>query len=588
MLTHRFLILLLALPVALIGPLLVRPSAWAGDLAFTNQTGPAGLTISHSPTYSDSFLAGGAVADFDRDGWQDIFYPAGGGQPDRLYLNNRDGTFTDRASEWGIADTHQSTSAAAADYDGDGWTDLFVTSFFGNRLYRNDGGAGFTNVIGTSGIGSISPYGGAFGDYDLDGDLDLAIVSWSTASQNRLFRNDGDGTFTDVTGPSGVGTALGSIVGFTVRFADMDGDRYPELLWVGDFGTTEYLINDGDGTFTNATAASGVGFDSTEMGHTVADFDRNGRFDWYVTTISTNNLYMNQGSHSYIEQAGPVGVQFTGWGWATVAIDFDHDEKIDIAATSQGAGQFLYRNTSVDPSTALSFAFADVGFSSGASGRGLANLDYDNDGDQDLVVFPHQGPLLLFRNDLSGDDTHWLRLFLDPGTTTDIPPHGVGAVVSATTGAVTQMGRLDAGSNYLSQSEMSVHFGLGAAETIDELRIEWPNGEVSTYTDVDADQTLTIVHGQPLTPQFRRGDANGDGALDVSDAVFLLGTLFTGDDAAGCEDAADANDDGGLDISDAVTVLNHLFAGGALPEPIACGDDPTPDALDCTTTTGCP
>lgn len=563
--------------------------SWAGDLAFTNQTSAAGISVSHSPTFGDSFLAGGAVGDFDGDGWQDIFYPAGGGASDRLYMNNGDGTFTDRAAEWGVADNHQGTSAAVGDYDGDGWLDLFVSSFSGNRLYHNDGGAGFTNMLGAAGIGTISPYGGAFGDYDLDGDLDLAIVSWSTSSENRLFRNDGDGTFTDVTASSGVGAALGSIVGFTVRFADMNGDRYPELLWVGDFGTSEYLINDGDGTFTNATASAGVGFDGTEMGHTVADFNRDGLFDWYVTTISTNNLYMNLGNHTYQERATISGVDFTGWGWGTVAVDFDHDLRIDIAATSQGGGQFLYRNISTDVTASLLFQFASVGFASSVSGRGLSHVDYDNDGDYDLLVFPNQGGLQLFRNDLSGDDIHWIKLFLEPGSATDVPPHGVGTVVYVTVGGETLMSRMDAGNNYLSQSEMSVHFGLGSFDTIEELRVEWPNGDTTIMNDVAADQALTLLAAPIATPSFVRGDINADGNTDIADAVFLLSTLFSGGDPATCDDAADTNDDGSVDISDAIAALGALFSATPLAPPITdCGLDPTADSLECVEFSACP
>lgn len=580
-----------------IATLAIRIGLWTGiavaatpavaqTAAFTNQTGPAGLAASHVPTYGDGFLAGGTVGDFDGDGSQDIFFPGGGGAPDRLFLNDGTGHFTDQSVAWGLTGNHGGTSATAADYDADGDLDLFVNSFQGNRLYQNQGGS-FVNVIAAAGVLSASRYGAAFGDHDLDGDLDLAVVDWSSAAQNRLFRNDGDGTFTDVTAASGVGSALSGIVGFTVRFCDMDGDRYPELLWVGDFGTSRYLRNNANGTFSNLTASAGVGFDSNEMGHTVADFDRDGDFDWYITTINTNNLYRNDGNHSYTQIGEVSGVSNTGWGWGTVACDFDHDGRIDIAATSQSSGQFLFRNLGQVGTNPLLFQFWNIGFSSGVSGRGLANLDADADGDQDLVIFPRSGPLQFFRNDLSGPDTHWLRITLGRGAASDIAPHGAGAVITVATGGTTQLGRIDLGANYLSQSEIAAHFGLGAATIADTVTVDWASGTQTVLTDVAVDQTLHIEAEGPPEPEFRRGDANDDGAVDLADAISSLAMLFSGGPPAPCSDAADTNDDGSIDISDAVLVLAHLFSGGVIPAPNGCGVDPTDaDALDCATGAG--
>ncbi len=561
--------------------------AWAGGvMSFSNQSAAAGVSVSHSPTYGDSFLAGGAVGDFNDDGFQDIFFPRGGGGPDRLYINDGDGTFTDEASAWGIAATHQGTAAAVADFNGDGWVDLYVSSFNGNRLYRNDGGTGFTNIAAAAGVGlSSAPYGAAWGDYDLDGDLDLAVCSWSTSSTNRLYRNNGDETFTDVTGPAGLLSALSGIVGFTTKFVDMNGDLYPELLWVGDFGTSRYLINNGDGTFTNGTAAAGVAFDSTEMGHTVADFDRDGDFDWYVTTINSNNLYENVGVHDYDNIAGPAGVEFTGWGWGTVSGDFDHDLRVDLAATSQG-GQYIMRNITSFPGGSLQFNYPVSGFSSGVSGRGLANFDYDNDGDQDLIVFPRSGALQLFRNDLSGPDTHWIRIWLEPGTSSDIPPHGVGSVITVTVGGVSLMGRVDAGNNYLSQSELSAHFGLGAATVIDELTVQWTNGATTTLTSVAVDQQLTITYA---IAEFKRGDVNVDGASDIADPIYLLDSMFSSGPAPACESASDVNDDAMVNIADVVALLAGIFEGAAIADPYSnCGVDPTADSLGCDSFSACP
>ncbi len=279
-----------------------------GTPGFSDQTTDAGVVASYSPAVA-GFLAGGVVGDFNRDGWQDIFYPAGGDVADKLFINNGDGTFVDQASSWGIAATHRSTAAAVGDYDGNGWLDIFVTSLGPttgeapghHRLYRNNGDGTFSDVAAAAGVeqsaaSGADGWGGAWGDYDLDGDLDLAVAGWRELDGNRLFRNDGDGTFTDVTSRAGLGSLPGTN-GFSPRFVDMDDDRYPELIWIGDFGTSHYYTNDGDGTFTDFTAGSGTSQDGTEMGMTVADWDEDGDFDFYVTTISTNNLYLNQGGH---------------------------------------------------------------------------------------------------------------------------------------------------------------------------------------------------------------------------------------------------------------------------------------------------
>ncbi len=491
----------------------------AGSASFSDQTSSAGVTASFSPGIA-GFLAGGAVGDFNNDGWQDIFYPAGGDTPDKLFINNGNGTFTDRAADWGIALAHRSTAAAVADYDGDGWLDIYVTSLGTvasqqageHKLYRNMGNGTFADRAASAGVDRVSAttadgWGAAWGDYDLDGDLDLAVAGWNSNDGNRLYRNDGDGTFTDVTSAAGISAALAGINGFAPRFADMDGDRYPELIWIGDFSASRYFINDGDGTFTNFTAGSGTSQDGTEMGMTVADWDEDGDFDFYVTTINTNNLYINQGGNVFQNQAAATGTVNTGWGWATAAVDFDHDTLVDIVATSQGGRGYAFHNTSTGGALSFDEIALTIGLGGSIDGRGLSTFDYDNDGDQDVIVFPHAGSVKLFRNDLAGPDNHWLRIFLDASGMEDVPPGGIGSVVKVSLGGRTLLGRIDGGSNYLSQSEMSAHFGLGAATVVDEVRVEWSNGEITTLTNVATDQTLTISGSPALfTDGFESGN----------------------------------------------------------------------------------
>ncbi len=496
---YRSLVPGLALAMAFLVP------AGAQTAMFSDQTAATGVVASHVPTYTASFVAGGAVGDFNRDGFQDIFIPSGGGVPDRLFINNGNGTFTDQAAAWGVAVAHRSTGAAVGDFDGDGWLDIYVTSLGPagsdapghHRLYKNNGGMSFTDVAGMMGVATTSGgqgdgWGACWGDYDLDGDLDLCVAGWIT-NANVLFRNDGT-TFTAVTAAAGLG-ALSQVNGFTPRFVDMDGDFYPELIFIGDFSTSRYYKNNGDGTFTDVTASSGTSQDGTEMGMTVGDFDEDGLFDFYVTTISTNNLYMNQGNNTFVNQASTAGVDNTQWGWGTVAVDFDNDTFLDLVATTQSGRQYAFQSTATAPSQ-LSFneVALTIGLNTAISGRGLANFDYDNDGDQDLVFFPFNGPIQVFRNDVSGPgNTHWLRVFLDRGNNPFVAPDGIGCKVKIQLGTRQIVRFIDGGSNYASQSELSAFFGLGTATTVNQVTVEWSDGTVSILNNVAADQTLTVV-----------------------------------------------------------------------------------------------
>ncbi|MEQ8850694.1 MAG: FG-GAP-like repeat-containing protein [Phycisphaerales bacterium] len=548
-----------------------------GTPGFTDWSQAAGIgtvqDLSQSPyPVGGHMFAGGAVGDFNGDGWQDLFVLSGGAGPDALYINDGDGTFTNRAAAWGLTAIHYGCGAAVGDYDSDGDVDIFVTSHGevgeplstgGHMLYRNDGGQ-FTDVAAAAGVATTAPLigdglGAAFGDYDLDGDLDLAVAGWLINNRgNRLFRNNGDGTFTDAT--HALGYDMRFVHGFSPRFVDMNGDRYPELLWVADFRTSKYFINNGDGTFTEATEASGTGLDANGMGTTIGDFDLDGRLDWYVTSIFQDNeddrvgnmLYMNVGDHVYEERGADARVNDGGWGWGTVAVDVDHDGDEDLVETNgwyssewtnEACRLFINQGNARFVDEAATYGLDDDGF-----GRGLVNMDFDNDGDQDIVVFNNGEAPVLFRNDLAPADRGWLRVFLETTGHSGLAPQGIGALVTARTGGVERIRYVEAGCNYLSVSETAAHFGLGAALVIDELEVAWPNGRRNVWRNLPANRTLT------LSPCLLDGDADGDGQVDFNDLNRLL-------DAWGASvtpwRGGDVNGDGQVDASD----LNRVLAG---------------------------
>ena len=509
--------------------------AGAADVTFVECAAEVGLVGSHAPSWDSysTMSSGGAVADFNNDGWQDLYYVSGGETPDFLFINNGDGTFTDKAEEAGVSRPHRGHSAAAGDYDNDGWVDIFVTSLGPedlwismpgyHLLYHNNGDGTFTDKAEEAGANFSAPLdpegmGASFGDYDLDGDLDLFIASWRpNIGGNVLLKNDGDGTFSDATEAAGL--YADGIWGFTPRFIDMDGDRYPELLLTADFGTSRYYRNDLDGTFTDITKASGTGLDDNGMGCTIGDFNNDGMFDWFVTSVFSfigandpihptpgtgNMLYLNRGGHRFEEISKKAGVNRGGWGWGTVSIDVDHDGFLDIVGTNgfminnnDGNQEWIKDKSYIfknNGDLTFTHAAAEFGFDHASEGRGMVNLDVDNDGDQDIVIFNRKERITFFRNEMNGENTRWLRVFLDTTKSTGVAPNGIGTRVIATVAGKSQYRYIDGGPGFLSTSELSAHFGFRNAALIDELRIEWPNGELTILEDVKTNQTVTVEY----------------------------------------------------------------------------------------------
>ncbi len=537
---------------------LCAPGALAQS--FTDVTDTAGIQFEHRPSAdhrSGPMSGGGAVGDVDGDGYPDIFVLGSGDAPDALFINQRNGSFVNRAADYGLDTPHRGTGAAFADVDGDGDLDLYVTSFGDrdlvlpaagqHRLYRNDG-ARFTDVAPDAGVAFSAPYpdgyGATFGDIDLDGDLDLFVGGWhvlgvGTAYGSRLYRNRGDGTFDDISEASGV--LAKSTQAFGAAFQDMDQDGYPELIIAGDFGTSRYLRNNGDGTFTELDPGTGqpvtlatdpnwsIGKAHNGMGLAVGDVDGDLRPDFFLTAIWPtfhfesafwgNGLYLNRGGHRFFEHAAPAGVADGGWGWGTALVDLDHDRRLDIAMTNGWPmDDDITGETFTGEATDLFFQRHDGAFDESADkaglthtlqGRGLMTLDYDRDGDLDMVLMSNRGALCLYRNETVRDgplqrvarNQKWLQITLNTQHRPDLAPQGLGANVFIDAGGVQQRAWMTQSPSFLGVGETMLHFGLGTTQLIEKLVVQWPGGETTRLVNLRANRRVMVHAPGRLAPR---------------------------------------------------------------------------------------
>ncbi len=550
--------------------------AFGADPLVSNQTMNAGLGIAHvgfdNGLGIESMTAGGACGDFDNDGDLDLFIIGGSGTTDHLYINDGTGHFVDMASAWGVDRVHKGSGASVGDFNNDGFLDLMVTSMgppdmLANDwsiLYKNNGDSTFTDVTAIAGVGTgnsvlTDAFSSAFGDYDLDGDLDLAVAGWYGGS--ALYRNNGDGTFTDVT-TDALDADMTVVRAFAPRFVDMNGDRYPEILWVADFETSIYFVNNGDGSFTDQTATAGTGLDSNGMGNTFGDYNNDGRLDWYVTSritldgpapgASGNMLYMaTETEHVFNEVSIASGCNFGYWGWGAVSLDINHDGNLDIFATN---GFWHVGYTDVPSAMFLNDGtgnFVDIaplcGMDDAGQGRGVIHGDFDGDGDEEIVLLNTREQMNYYRNDLAGPDTNSITLDFNTSAIANLAPNGFGTRVLIDSASHNQLRYLDGGSNYLSQSELSVHAGIGS-DTSASITILWANGDVDVYPAVMPGRYTITALACPA-------DFTLDGIVNFFDVSAFL-TMFTQGHPQG-----DITQDGIYNFFDVSAFLANFGAG---------------------------
>ncbi len=525
--------------------------------------------------------AGCAAGDYDNDGWPDL-YVTRTALPNLLFHNNQDGTFTEVGAAAGVAFSDLSSGAGWGDADNDGDLDLYVCTYRTtgvNLLYINNGNGTFTEDAAARGVNLPNIWSPArrkfssstFGDYDLDGDLDLHVAEWAgdlLQARNSLFQNDGTGYFTDVTAASGV--SAGPVHGFSPGFFDMDNDNWPDLLIAADFGTSCMFRNNGNGTFTDITGSASVGTDENGMGSAVGDYDNDGRLDWFVTSIydpnstceiascnwgdTGNRMFHNEGAGVFTDATDAAGVRDGRWGWGTSFFDFDNDGDLDLGMTNGIIFPFtndenlfntdpvrIWNNNGAGVMTEVAVA---MGVTDTASGKGFLCFDYDNDGDVDLFIANCAGHPKLYRNE-GGNANNWLK-FSMRGRTTNHFGLGARVYVQALEAGPTQTREISVGSNYQSHNDLVSHVGLGiGVASVHMVRVVWPaSGLEQEFLDMAANQTLVIE-------EVPKGDVDLSGAATVADVDIMVDLLLGGSPTGFMQAwAADVDNNGIIDGKD--------------------------------------
>ena len=521
----------------------LRPALATAEVQFVDVTAAAGIAFHHRNGATgekhpyEPLGSGVAFLDYDGDGWLDLYFVNTAG-PGALYRNRGDGTFEETTERAGVANSGCGMGCTAADYDNDGDTDLYITCYGPNILYRNNGDGTFTDATVVAGVGDPGvAMGTAFADYDMDGDLDLYVANYLEyrpelnkycarvkgiriycgpnafpPQPDVFYRNNGDGTFTDITESTGLVADAARELGAV--FLDYDNDGDPDLYVCGDMTPNLLYRNDG-GRFTEAGLMAGCSYSDegtvlSGMGVTAGDYDNDGFFDLFVTNHQreTNSLYRNMGNGFFADVtfASGLGVpSLSSLALGTVFFDYDNDgdrdlfvanghlddnvELFDTDVTYPQQNQ-LFRNEGNGRFTEVANS-AGPGLALMQVSRGVALGDYDNDGDLDLAVSNNNEPAVLLRND-GGNRNHWLALRLVGAGAPFSNPDGIGARIKVVANDLVQVDEVRGGSSWLSQNDLRVFFGLGVKERIELVEIRWPSGVVQQLKDVEVDQLLTV------------------------------------------------------------------------------------------------
>ena len=455
---------------------------------------------------------GQAWADYDRDGWLDLYVTDSDGA-NTLYHNNQDGTFSISAlaDDVALAESH-SSGASFADYDNDGWPDLYVLNWGENALFHNEGGRRFVNVTDTAGVGNVANGKTAtWGDYDQDGYLDLYVTNWAcypkcgrpaTGESDHLYHNNGDSTFVDVTRLLGVRI---DGAGFVASFVDYDNDGDLDIYLVNDefihpIGNVLWR-NDGPGCdgwcFTEVAEEVGANTQLMGMGLATGDYDNDGDLDFYFSNAGPMVLLQNQGDGSFIDMAQFAGVDTPmSIGWGSIFFDYDNDGWRDlylaVAEASQGNSPAnpLFRNNNDGTFTETGASGVD---DQGAT-LGVAYGDYDNDGWVDLVIGNHDEGYKLFHNEgAARSQNNWLTMELIGDGEVNRDAIGSRVYVTTTDGMI-QMQEVACGSSLGAGNALPLYFGLGENDTVDDLTIVWANGFNQSFKDISANQKYVLTY----------------------------------------------------------------------------------------------
>ena len=542
-----------------------------GPVVFQDVAAAAGLaTWRHTMgTPEKTFIietvgSGVALLDYDNDGWLDIYMVNGstyaavkGNAPApqaALFHNNHDGTFTNVAEKAGITNDRWGFGVAVGDYDNDGWPDLYVTNFGGNRLFHNNHDGTFTDMAEKAGValGNWST-GATFGDYDGDGRLDLfvpgyvhydfdhppapgsAAVAFNFCSfrgvnvmcgprglkgeQDHLFHNNGDGTFTDVSQKAGVSDSH-AYYGLTAVFADLNNDGKVDLLVANDSSPNYLYVNKDNGTFEDTSFGSGYAFnedarETASMGVAIGDYRNNGLLDIYNTVFSDdyNTLYRNDGDGNFTEisyQANIALVTIPFLGWGTGFLDYDNDGWKDLFVvnghvypavdktdwgTTFAQRCLLFHNLEGKRWEVVP-PVKNTGMAALLTGRGAAFGDLFNDGKMDVVINQLDRVPALMR-DVDPNKNHWVGFKLIGGAKS--PRDAVGAAVFLKANGVRQRGDVLSGGSFASSNDQRVHFGIGPATKVESVEVHWPSGSTEPFTIPTIDRFYTIEEGKGVS-----------------------------------------------------------------------------------------